>query len=794
LERLSRGGNQGWFKRQDDDRVLEPLSETIRQILLELTLCSAVDLRRCRHLVRNLAYDLPAFDSVWLDALVQIGRLTPFQARILESANPNNIRIGPFVAVQRIGGGCFGQTLLARPIDSKNKFVVKHLTATDRLSAETVDRLESLVAAGRRVQHPSIVAPVSGIWTGNSYYLVSRFVPGSHLAELVVRRGRFPATIVWEIGRQLAEGLDALTQAGLTHGDIRLANVRLTSTGDTVLVDAGVRPAIDPALTIHSGFAPERYDGIAPELVGVDGHHCVATDAYALGCLMWQLLAGRPPFPGGDALIKLAAHQSRRVEDVRKWAPEVPASLADGISRLTSWNPADRPTSFADILSVWGQPNRSGRNRLAAFRRRFDIPVRNHAARRPFSAVTRWLFVAATLFAVSGGVAALVSQGARNELLSWGSVISQRFQRQAPSTRNDSESDKVISGATTHANTKYLPLPAPDRHGVVHLDLPGPYQARDLTAVGALSIVGDETAVPRIVVGNQPFKLCAETLRLKNLQIVLENRTTGIASNLRAVLRAECQSLTIESCLFDAGGWNTVLPDAVALRNVAPPSGPALIAWKLVDGGDPRAGIATIRQSVLLGDGPALYLANAVRQVACENLLKVGPGPLVQLAAAPNPKSTIALKLNHATLRAAGALVRWLVPESATLSPASFERNRGTILIEANDSVLDVASPQAALFELAGALPREEWLQWLQMTGEGSITRPAVEVAAWVSTLDGGISELAANALQIEGLAAGDFGFAGNISNRPVNSEVRNSDAPRRSAALPGIHAADLPH
>ncbi|MBS0260778.1 MAG: serine/threonine protein kinase [Planctomycetes bacterium] len=751
------------------------------------------DLRRCRSLVRTLAYDLPAFDSVWLDALVQIGRLTPYQARLLESARPTDIRVGPFVVTQRVGGGTFGQTLLARPIDTDEQCIVKRLTATERLTPETIERLEALVARGRDVQHPSLVAPVSGFWAETSYLLVSRYVPGAHLGELLIRRGRFPAAVVWEIGRQLAEGLEALARQGLVHGDIRAANVRLTSGGVAVLTDAGVRPALDPTLTMHSGLTPERYDGIAPELVGVGGQHGVATDAYALGCLLWQLLAGRPPFPGGDPLIKLAAHQTRRVDDVRRWSPDVPAALAEGIARMTSRNPADRPASFAELLSFWGPAGRSGRQRLAAFRRRFDTPARSQATRRPLSTTTRWMFLFAMLFAVSGGVAALVSQGARSQLLNWTVSATQRLGADNSPAGQESEPAEHAAGAAAEATGNYLTLPPPDRHGLVQLDSAGPYLARELTAVGALSIVGDETVLPQIVVVGQPFKLCAESITLKNLQIVTRQPAGESPAGLRALLRTECQNLTVEKCSFVAGGWKGAAANSAAAQNFAPPSGPALIAWKLLDSGDQRGGVSTIRQSVFLGDGPALYLANAVRQVSYENVLKQGPGPLVQLAAAPAPKTTLNLKLNHATLRGAGAVMRWVVPGSGDLSSATAERKRGSIQIDVNDSVLDVASPQAALIELAGAQPKSDWLRWVRLTGESSITRPSLDVAAWVSTLDGSLTPLDSQFLEVEGVTACEFRFAGPVSERAVDAEVREADAPRRTAALPGIRASDLP-
>lgn len=775
--------------------MLEPLSERLRTLLLELGLCSAGDLRHCRRLVRRLTHDLPAFDSVWLDALVQIGRLTHYQARVLESASPAEIRIGPCVAVQRIGGGSFGQTLLARPVGSDDLCVIKHLAASDRLSTETVERLEKFVMSARGFNHPSLAPPVSCFRVEHQLALVSRYVPGSHLGELLVRRGRFPAAVVWEIGRQLADGLEMLAQRGLTHGDVRAANVRLTSAGTAVLVDAGIRPALDPVLTMHSGLAPERYDGIAPELIGVGGQPCTATDAYALGCLLWQLLAGRPPFPGGDPLVKLAAHQTRTIDDVRKWSPETPAPLARGIERLTSRSPADRPPRFADLLEFWGLPSRSGRRRLATFRRRFDAPARSVAARRPLSALTRWLFIAASVFALSGGVATLVNQGARNVALSWAAGISQGWQWGAQAQAPTATARQTVSttASFTGAAADYAPLPAPDRHGVVHLESSGPYRASDLTVVGELSIVGGDTATPHIVIGDQPFRLCAEMVRLKNVRIVTPIQPAARSSNLRALVRVEAQGLSIEECLFDSGGSIGTATANASQPIFAPPTGPALIAWKLLDTGDHRGGTATIRNAVLLGDGPALYLAHAVRQVNCENVLKVGPGPLVQLAATPAAKSTWTLKLNHSTIRAAGAVVRWVVPADQAAPAKSSEPSRGTIEVEAADCVFDIDSPHAALFELAGPQPLPEWLRSLRMTGEGSVTRPMLEVAAWVSTLDGRLTTLEGIPIELEGLIADEFHFAGEFPDRPAASEVHDSEAPRRSATPPGICAAALP-
>src|SRR4029077_16685680 len=99
--------------------------------------------------------------------------------------------------------------------------------------------------------------------------------------------GRFPAAVVFEIGRQLLDGLSALHAKSLVHGDIRMSNVRLTDTGLAVLVDGGIRQVVHPEITIHDTLALEAYDGMGPELIGTGASASASSELYAVGCLLW---------------------------------------------------------------------------------------------------------------------------------------------------------------------------------------------------------------------------------------------------------------------------------------------------------------------------------------------------------------------------------------------------------------------------------------------------------------------------------------------------------------------------
>ena len=125
----------------------------------------------------------------------------------------------------------------------------------------------------RGLESPHVVAPHALIEQAGSLVVLSRFLAGPSCKELLVRRGRFAPEIVAEIGRQLAHGCASLEARTLLHGQIRLHNVRITSAGNAVLVDAGIGSALDQGVLIRDDMPPEAYDAIAPERIGTGRGH-----------------------------------------------------------------------------------------------------------------------------------------------------------------------------------------------------------------------------------------------------------------------------------------------------------------------------------------------------------------------------------------------------------------------------------------------------------------------------------------------------------------------------------------
>ena len=800
-------------------------SDELVQRLTALQLCRPQDFQRAKWFVRRLTGDLPAFDSVWIDALVQSRRLTPYQARVLEQGAASELRIGPFVLVDELGRGPHGTTCLAtrplaKPRDRSGRSVVKRLAiATDEFSVSH-RRLNELLERTAGWSHPNLVAPHSLLRDGEQRVAtVSRFIDGTPLSELLVRRGRFPASAVIEVARQLLSGLASLDARGLVHGDIRLSNVRLTNRGAAVLVDGGIRPAVCPELTIHASLSLESYDSVAPEVIGTGLAPNAGTELYGLGCLLWQLLAGRPPYPMADPLMKLAAHQTRRIEDVREWAPETPAALAQAIYAMTSPTPEQRPRSFEELLQRWGHPGSLSRARLRRFRRAFQGAVPHLAQPAASIAEGCWPWIAASLFIAAGAVMTFANTGLRNELLALTSRVVDvvRSRDTKPLAESSTNKRSLATDAAAHVTEDgLLLLPPPSADGVVLLAEPGPYSVADVAHAGTLTIRGATGINPVIQVGREPLRLAANEVTLLNVAIRRDPRARVALANvppLSAMLLLRSNRVSIEGCEFETD-LHPATTDVATISPIAT-SATASLAWLPRDEATPENGasarVATrdtnlrsansIRQfaisnTVFRGSSAAVLLAETPEAVTLTNCLKVGGGALLTLGrkAAARP---IAIELTRVTLRDSGPLLRFggAFAEQASAPPIQVVANDCVFALrsETNRSPADEplstnTSRAASLIEIQTAHPRSPLAQSIRWQGRDSFVPPGLELLVVTVPARGTIPVANADE-QFESLLASELDFAGPASGPNADSRLIRIAAPRSSpsASLPGF-------
>ncbi len=811
--------------------MVEPASKQLQQILLGQHLCSARDLRRCRGRVKRLSGDLPAFDSIWLDALVQAQKLTAFQSQAIETAQLDQLRIGPSVVLDRIGG-CVSETFLARDVSSSSLIVVKRAVVPVELKQDTLTRLNELVEKSRGILHFGVVVPHACSEIGPSktgrpkarahdgqnwpgarvdLALASRLIEGLTLGELLLRRGRFPAREVLEIARQLLDGLAMLHEHGIVHGQIALNNIRLQASGQTMLLDAGIAPALEPALHINAFMRPDRYDGVAPELIGTGRAPSAQTDLYALGTLLWHLLAGRPPHPTGDPLAKLAAHQTQRIDDVRELAPETPELLARLIHRLTEPNPRLRPKTARELLVVTqppegkdspksaaketiciGIPRRAGRSALAAFAATFQQPPSRRLP-RPTSRFPQFM-AAATAAVVLAAVTVISLHGqSRNWILA--ELPRLKFPLPTSVTETATNPEATTDTAAAPVSQKEPePLPKPDAHGVIELDSVGPYRADKLIWQGRrLTLKGTASDVSRIIVDSAPLLLRAdevvlERVRIEHAATVSENDSpteTDGASELSQLLDVASQVLTIQGCSFVSGLSQE--PDQVPGASTGRPQDAVYWTPRVITDLLPRR--LDIRDSQIVGDfGTVSLLYGRSHQVEIHNVLKIGGGPLISLKAHTNlrtqPNSLQEVSLNHTTLRECGGLLT--LPLEAGRLPTKVQVKLTNTALSLRTRQ-DGRSTEPLFALLSNSSPLKNWDDRLTLTCVDSVTQPGLTPFV-VSTPDGSrMQPLPINGKPLQGLTSVEFMFRGNDIDARRDSSISEFLAPRRSPQMPGI-------
>jgi hypothetical protein len=206
---------------------------------------------------------------------------------------------------------------------------------------------ESHIAAS--IDHPNVI-PI--YYTGEEdgiAFIAMRYVPGDDVRTLVRREGRLEPRRAARITAQVAAALDAAHSAGLVHRDVKPANVLLGPDDHVYLTDFGLtKHVLSSAGATRPGHWVGTLDFVAPEQIRGERIDARA-DVYGLACLLFYIVAGRPPYDHDNDEAKLWGHLSAEPPRVTDSAPGAPAALDDVIRRGLAKSPADRYPSAGDL-------------------------------------------------------------------------------------------------------------------------------------------------------------------------------------------------------------------------------------------------------------------------------------------------------------------------------------------------------------------------------------------------------------------------------------------------------------
>ncbi|TCM48012.1 serine/threonine-protein kinase [Kribbella sp. VKM Ac-2568] len=234
--------------------------------------------------------------------------------------------------------------VLARPV------AVKLLRRMEGDPMDAAERFRTEARAAARLTHPNVVGTYDVGTAAGQVFLVMELVNGPDLAQLLRSQGLPSSKLVGDIALQGARALDAAHAAGIVHRDVKPGNLLLAPDGTLKITDFGIAEAAGlegPGSTVLLGTASY----VAPEQVR--GQTATpASDWYALGCVLYELLGGRPPFVADDVESVLRQHLEATPVPIAVRRPDVPEGLAELVMRLLAKDPAARPASVAAVTEL----------------------------------------------------------------------------------------------------------------------------------------------------------------------------------------------------------------------------------------------------------------------------------------------------------------------------------------------------------------------------------------------------------------------------------------------------------
>jgi formylglycine-generating enzyme required for sulfatase activity len=261
-----------------------------------------------------------------------------------------------------LGHGGMGAVYQAEHLLMERSVALKIINKSLTARPDLVERFRREVKAAARLSHPNIVTAHDADQAGDTHFLVMEFAEGQSLDEVLENEGPLPVAQACDYVRQAALGLQHAHERGLVHRDIKPHNLMLTPQGQVKILDFGLAKMAREQGAGQGLTASGAYMGTpeysAPEQATDARKADIRADLYSLGCTLYCLLAGRPPFREETAVLTILAHLEKEPVPLPELRPDVPAGLWAVVARLLAKDPDRRyqkPAEVAQALAPFCQ-------------------------------------------------------------------------------------------------------------------------------------------------------------------------------------------------------------------------------------------------------------------------------------------------------------------------------------------------------------------------------------------------------------------------------------------------------
>ena len=283
-------------------------------------------------------------------------------------SNENNMVINNrYQLERRLGRGGMAEVWLAHDLLLDRDVAIKILFPEHAIDPNFVERFRREAQAVAGLNHPNIVNVYDWGQSGNTYFMAMEYVQGRTLAEVLRRQGQINQRGVATVGASIADALAYAHRNNVVHRDIKPANILVGDDGSIKVVDFGIARALDSAhdsgLTQDGAvvgtatyFSPEQARGESPDL---------RSDIYSLGVVLYELLAGQPPFSGETALATAYKQVNENPAPLQRFVADIALDLNAVIAKCMTKVASQRYDSAAELRDdlrrfIDGKPTRAG--------------------------------------------------------------------------------------------------------------------------------------------------------------------------------------------------------------------------------------------------------------------------------------------------------------------------------------------------------------------------------------------------------------------------------------------------
>jgi serine/threonine protein kinase len=266
---------------------------------------------------------------------------------------PGDVLVDRYELRSRLGRGGMAEVFRAHDHRLDREVAVKVLAPHLLADARAVDRFDREARAAASLNHPNIVNVYDAVSDGDTHAIVMELVDGPTLAEVIAREGQLRVEDALPVAISIADALQAAHDRGLVHHDVKPRNVLFDDDGTVKVTDFGIARAASSDITTVQGSPPY----LAPEQAR-GGQSDRRSDIYALGCVLFEMLAGRPPFEGDSSSAVIMQHIDTPAPPLSRFRDDLPRDLEQVVDRALAKDPDaryDSPAAMrADLTRIAG--------------------------------------------------------------------------------------------------------------------------------------------------------------------------------------------------------------------------------------------------------------------------------------------------------------------------------------------------------------------------------------------------------------------------------------------------------